>query len=43
MYLNQTLWDQVTPELRARIIAILVQMLLHYWMQEMEADNDASA
>lgn len=43
MHLNQTLWNQVTPELRARIIAILVQMLLDYWMQEMEADNDASA
>jgi hypothetical protein len=32
----------VNPALRARIIAILVQMLLHYWMQEIEADNDGS-
>lgn len=43
MRLNQDLWEQVSPELRARIIAILVQMLLHYWMQEKEADHDASA
>lgn len=43
VHLNQNLWDRMSPELRARIIAILVQMLLHYWMQEMEADNDASA
>jgi hypothetical protein len=40
---KQTLWDQLSPELRARIIAILVQMLLHRWVQEMEAHHDASS
>jgi len=40
---NQILWDQMGPELRARIIAILVQMLLHRWIQEKEANHDASS
>jgi len=35
-----TLWEQLTPEQRARIIAILVQMLLHLVNQPMEAGHD---
>jgi hypothetical protein len=35
-----TLWDQLTPEQRARIIAILVQMLLHLVSQPMETSHD---
>jgi hypothetical protein len=36
----QTLWDQMSPEQQARIIAILVEMLLRQWNQEMEAQHD---
>jgi hypothetical protein len=36
----QTLWDQMSPEQRARIIAILVEILLHQWNQETEAQHD---
>jgi hypothetical protein len=36
----QTLWNQMNPELRARIIAILVEMLLRQWSQGTEAQHD---
>jgi hypothetical protein len=36
----QTLWDQMSPEQRARIIAILVEMLLRQWRQGTEAQHD---
>lgn len=36
----QTLWTQMSPEQRARIIAILVEMLLRQWSQEMEVEHD---
>jgi hypothetical protein len=36
----QTLWEQMSPEQRARIIAILVQMLLRHWMQQREAQHE---
>jgi hypothetical protein len=36
----QTLWEQMNPEQRARIIAILVQMLLRQWIQEIEAQHE---
>ncbi len=36
----QTLWNQMNPELRARIIAILVEMLLRQWSQATEAQHD---
>jgi hypothetical protein len=36
----QTLWNQMKPELRARIIAILVEMLLRQWSQEAEVKHD---
>jgi predicted Fe-S protein YdhL (DUF1289 family) len=36
----QTLWAQMSPEQRARIIAILVEMLLRQWRQETEAQHD---
>jgi hypothetical protein len=36
----QTLWDQMSPEQRARIIAILVEMLLRQWRQGTEAPHD---
>jgi len=38
----QTLWEQMSPEQRARIIAILVQMLLRQWIQEIEAQNESA-
>ena len=37
----QALWDQMSPDQRARIIAILVEMLLHRWNQETEAHNES--
>ena len=37
---TQTLWEQLTPEQRARIIAILVQMLLHLASQPTEVSHD---
>ncbi len=37
---NSTLWDQLSPEQRARIIAILVQMLLHLLSQITEAEHE---
>jgi hypothetical protein len=36
----QTLWKQMSPEQRARIIAILVEMLLRQWKQETEVHHD---
>ena len=36
----QTLWTQMSPAQRARIIAILVEMLLRRWSQETEALHD---
>jgi predicted Fe-S protein YdhL (DUF1289 family) len=36
----QTLWNQMSPEQQARIIAILVEMLLRQWDREMEAQHD---
>jgi len=36
----QTLWTQMSPELRARIIAILIEMLLRQWSQETEVQRD---
>lgn len=36
----QTLWERMSPEQRARIIAILVQMLLRQWIQEIEAQHE---
>ncbi len=38
----QTLWEQMSPEQRARIIAILVQMLLRQWIQEIEARHESA-
>jgi hypothetical protein len=38
----QTLWTQMSPEQRARIIAILVEMLLRQWSQEREAEHDST-
>jgi uncharacterized membrane protein YhfC len=35
------LWEQLSPEQRARIIAILVQMLLQLWIQQ-EVQHDPS-
>ncbi|MFO7622727.1 MAG: hypothetical protein R6V73_00105 [Anaerolineales bacterium] len=35
-----TLWTQMSPEQRTRIIAILVEMLLRQWKQEREAQHD---
>jgi len=35
-----TLWDQLSPEQSARIIAILVQMLLRQWTQETEVQHE---
>jgi hypothetical protein len=37
-----TLWNQLSPEQRARIIAILVQMLLRQWIRETEAQREAA-
>jgi hypothetical protein len=37
----RTLWTQMSPALRARILAILVEMLLRRWRQEMEAQHDS--
>jgi hypothetical protein len=36
----QTLWNQMSPEQQARIIAILVEMLLRQWSQEAETQHD---
>ena len=36
----QNLWNQLSLEQRDRIIAILVQMLLRQWTQEMEAHHE---
>ena len=36
----RNLWAQMSPEQRARIIAILVEMLLRQWSQETEAQHD---
>jgi hypothetical protein len=36
----QTLWNQMSPEQRARILAILVEMLLRLWNQEAEAQHE---
>jgi hypothetical protein len=38
----QTLWTQMSPEQRTRIIAILVEMLLRQWSQETEAEHDSA-
>lgn len=38
----QTLWTQMSPALRARILAILVEMLLRRWSQEKEARHDSA-
>ena len=35
-----TLWDQLSPEQQARIIALLVQMLLRQWSQETEMQHE---
>ena len=35
-----TLWNQLSPEQRARIIALLVQMLLRQWTQETEKQHE---
>ena len=37
-----TLWNQLSPEQRARIIAILVQMLLRQWTQETEMRHESA-
>jgi hypothetical protein len=39
----QTLWTQMSPEQRARIIAILVEMLLRQWSQETERRHDPAS
>ena len=39
---RQTLWDQMSPEQRTRILAILVQMLLRKWIQEIEAQHESA-
>lgn len=36
----KALWDQMSPDQRARIIAILVEMLLRRWNQETEVHNE---
>ena len=36
----QTLWEQMSPEQRARIIAVLVQILLRHWIQTTEAQHE---
>ncbi len=38
----QTLWTRMSPAQRARLMAILVEMLLRRWSQEMEAQHDAA-
>ena len=38
----RTLWTQMSPALRARILAILVEMLLRRWSQEKEAQHDSA-
>lgn len=38
----QILWTQMSPVQRARIIAILIEMLLRRWSQETEARHDAA-
>jgi hypothetical protein len=38
----RTLWTQMSPVQRARIITILVEMLLRRWSQETEAQHDAA-
>jgi len=38
----QTLWDQMSPEQQARIIAILVEMLLRQWNQKMEGQHESA-
>ena len=34
------IWNQLSPEQRARIVAILVQMLLRQWIREMETQHE---
>lgn len=34
------LWNQLSPEQQARIIALLVQMLLRQWSQETEIQHE---
>jgi len=36
----KTLWEQMSPEQQARIIAILVEMLVRQWRQETEAQHE---
>lgn len=36
----QFTWTQLTPEERARVIAILVQMILRQWSQREEAQSN---
>jgi len=38
----QTLWTRMSPAQRARLMAILVEMLLRRWSQETEAQHDAA-
>jgi hypothetical protein len=39
---QQTLWEQLSPEQQARIIAVLVEMLLRHLARPVEAAHDAS-
>ena len=41
--LNQNLWKQLSPEQQARIIAILVQMLLHLVTQAGEVWHEPAS
>ncbi len=36
----QTLWTRMSPAQRARLLAILVEMLLRRWNQTTEAPHD---
>ncbi len=38
--IEATLWDQLSAEQRARIIAILVRMLLHLLTRQVEVAHD---
>ena len=38
----QTLWTRMSPAQRARLMAILVEMLLRRWSQETEGQHDSA-
>jgi hypothetical protein len=37
------LWEQLSAEERTRILAILVQMLLHIWTASVEGEHEPAA